>query len=186
MSTKNSFRSNRSNIVFVGGIHGVGKGRLCRVLGEHLGWAHLSAGKLIAAAENEPERLDKRVADAVSNQERLLRVLSATMSPGIRYLLDGHFCLLTPNLSFTPTPFHVFERISPEAILLLKEKPAVIAQRLQIRDGRSHPDDFLRAFQAEEISLATMTAERLNVPFLEASPENYEEILEFCKSSPFH
>ena len=78
-------------------------------------------------------------------------------------MLDGHFCLLNAHGEVTRIPEETFTTLDPDAIVLLTEKPEVIADRRQQRDGITHSVDEIRQFQNEEISYAKKIAEKLDI-----------------------
>jgi len=139
--------NNNQRLIFVGGIHGVGKTTLSRRVAAILGAEHVTAGDLIRAAATAPNAAPtgisgKSVADVDANQERLLRGLqsyraerqqSDTQSYGL--LLDGHFCLLDSTEQVAEIPIGVFDALQPAAVLLVEAVPEVVARRLLDRDG---------------------------------------------------
>ena len=65
-------------IIFVGGIHGVGKTTLCRKISEKLLLKHFSASDLISNLKSENIAKDKKVSDVNENQNILLESIKAS------------------------------------------------------------------------------------------------------------
>ncbi|UPQ89742.1 ATP-binding protein [Vibrio sinaloensis] len=119
-------------IIFVSGVHGVGKSTLCGKLSEKFGWAHYSCSDLIKENSDYVES-SKLVSTADKNQQALLMGLSKLTEEVV--LLDGHFCLLDKDEQVIELPFEVFDAISPSAILLATCDEETIHQRLELRGG---------------------------------------------------
>ena len=81
-----------------------------------------------------------------------------------QYLLDGHFCLLNADRQVTRIPPEIFAALRPDAIVLLREKPNIIAERRKQRDGIDDNAKDICRFQGGEISYAREVAEALGVP----------------------
>jgi len=173
--------NNNQRLIFVGGIHGVGKTTLSRRVAAILGAEHVTAGDLIRAAATAPNAAPtgisgKSVADVDANQERLLRGLqsyraerqqSDTQSYGL--LLDGHFCLLDSTEQVAEIPIGVFDALQPAAVLLVEAVPEVVARRLLDRDGGAPSIETLRAFTAREYARAAAIAKALQIPLHRAA-----------------
>jgi adenylate kinase len=126
-------------IIFAGGIHGVGKSTLCRTIAEHLGLVHLSASELLKWKDlNVNDEENKKVRDIPDMQDRLLKGLATAVEPAGRYILDGHYCLFNKDGAVTPVPLDTFAGINPVALLLVAGDPVDIAFSLQQRDGRAY------------------------------------------------
>ncbi len=174
-------------LIFVGGIHGVGKTALSRHLAAMLVAEHVTASALIRAAASATDVVTagaggKAVPDVDANQERLLRGLHAhrtqgTLVPGLRrgMLLDGHFCLLDLAGQVTEIPPAVFEAIDPVAVLLVAASPSIVVRRLSERDGGAPPVEMIAAFAARERAHATAVCERLGIPLYHASGDTAPE-----------
>ena len=65
----------KNDIIFIGGIHGVGKGTLCERIESELGIVHLSASEVLKWKDFNVDSSDKRVADIDATQDRLLKNL---------------------------------------------------------------------------------------------------------------
>lgn len=151
-------------MIFISGVHGVGKSYFCDKVKADLGIETHSASKLIAERKNDDFSNDKLIPDIDDNQPYLLAAVQELNVSGTQYLLDGHFCLLNADGIVTRIPPETFEALQPEAIVLLTERPEIIAERRKQRDGIIHDVGAIRHFQDEESLYAKEIAEALGVP----------------------
>lgn len=156
-------------VLFVGGIHGVGKTVFCNALAKRMGVDHLSASDLILGIERE-KSLPKQVVDLKSNQDLLIQVLKKHLKANQRYLLDGHFCLLDEQSCISKIPFQTFKDIAPRGILVLHDDVLDIQTRLRNRDNREYDLASLQSLQESELLHAEQVATSLNIPFLTSNP----------------
>ena len=169
-------------MIFVSGVHGVGKTHFCSLLKERLGVPAYSASQLIADVKQSGFSPDKRVADIDENQMYLLEAVGKLNRQGKEYLLDGHFCLWNTDGKITRVPEDTFSQLSPDAIVLLTEDPNVIVQRRFERDHIENNVDDIARFQKAEIAYAKEIAEKLKIP-LKISQENrdFDNTIEFIR-----
>jgi adenylate kinase len=167
-----------STVIFVGGIHGVGKSFHCAKACERLGATHLVAGDLLKAEKQQSADTDKRVTSVGQNQDVLVRALERVLVPGRTYLLDGHFVLLNADGNITNIPSRTYETIAPTAVVLVVDDPAEISARLRQRDGRSYEPSFLQQLQDRELAHAREICFALEVPLLMVAPEAAVEEIE--------
>lgn len=153
-------------MIFIGGIHGVGKSFFCDKVKSELSIFTYSASELIAERKKAYFSSDKLIPDIDDNQLYLLSAIYELNSLGKQYLLDGHFCLLNAEGQVTRIPEETFHTLHPDAIILLTEKPEVIAERRKQRDGLKYNLDETGKFQDEEISYATEMANMLEIPLM--------------------
>ena len=166
------------NIVFVGGVHGVGKTHLCTYVANVHSVKHLSASQIIKEqASRNTLRTDKSVADVISNQQLLLDGLSRYRQQVSHLLLDGHFVLRTDSDSVSPIPLSVFEEISPLGVILLTAATEVIASRLA-RKGVYFEKSFIQKFQNAEVAQAKLFAESSSVSLVELVDPTVDGFLE--------
>lgn len=173
-----------SKIVFLGGIHGVGKNTMCTLLMEQ--WTeiiHLTASDLIKWNEISPDVNNKEVNDVNETQNRLISALRGTIEPSKKYILDGHFCLLRPGGEISRVPFETFRAINPCAIAVMTERPSTISKRLSLRNKKDYSVELIRAFQQEEVSWAKEVASKLNIPFMETHGNNPKLLQDFLRDS---
>lgn len=105
----------KRKIIFLGGIHGVGKGTLYNQLKLKYDIPHFSASKLLKWTEiSLPD--NKKVVDFDLTQERLLRGIGDNILHDRLTILDGHFSLL--NNKGIPEPIKSVKIHSTKLALL--------------------------------------------------------------------
>ena len=159
------------NIIFIGGIHGVGKGTTCTKIQQFLPVEHLSASEVLKWSEVSPDISNKLVKDISDTQDRLIRGLQKKVNPYKKYILDGHFCLFDSNGKVNPVPLDTFLQISPVLVSVITSDPEIITKRLEDRDGRKYHISTIKKMQNTEIEHAQLVAERLKVSFIELSDD---------------
>jgi adenylate kinase len=159
-------------LVFVGGIHGVGKSTVCRDLAPRLRARHVTASDLIRRQASLPVTTDKAVIDVDANQQRLVHALVDLRKDHSRIVLDGHFCVLQANHSPTTIPLTVFKAIHPIGLAVVTGELRLIQTRLNDRDGTGYSIGSLEAFQLKEIDHAAFVARSMNLPLLVTDAEH--------------
>lgn len=163
-------------IMFVSGVHGVGKSTLCRKLSEKFGWAHYSCSDLIKQNSDYVES-SKLVSEADKNQQALLIGLNKLTEEVV--LLDGHFCLLDKEEKVIELPFEIFDEISPYAILLVTCEEETIRQRLELRGGHVLSHSIIAELQGHEVKRSKCYSDSSSCRLLEyRSPEPISLLLE--------
>lgn len=152
-------------MIFVGGIHGVGKTFLCSNLSDIMGIPHYSSSELISFSKKEQFGSNKEAEEINNNQNYLFYALDSLNLRGGNFILDGHFCLLSKESMISKIPLDTFYKLSPASVVLLKGSPRLIAERLFKRDGKEYKSEFLERFQNEELTYAKVITNYLNVPF---------------------
>ncbi|MGR3319723.1 MAG: ATP-binding protein [Candidatus Anammoxibacter sp.] len=156
-----------NKIIFVGGIHGVGKTSLCAKLTNRMGVDYFSASQLIKKLKiDHCDNKNKAVKDIGNNQELLLTAIGQYVDKNSATILDGHFCLLNSNHEITQISKETFEDISPIAIIVLYDSILNISSKITNRDGVSYDINLLSSFQSEEIKYSTDIAGQLQIPYL--------------------
>lgn len=154
------------NMVFVGGIHGVGKTFFCNQISKKYNIRSYSASKLIEQKRNEQFARNKKIDNISGNQNLLLDALIELKIGKEFYLLDGHFCLINKDGKVSKIPEKTFFDLSPKGIIVVLDSPEKILTRLKARDNISYDINFLEKFQTEELRYSREIANRLNIPFL--------------------
>ncbi len=154
---------NDRKIIFVGGIHAVGKGVICKELAEKFNFEHLSASQVLKWNEISDLK-NKKVKNFATNQERLLANLNQIIEPNKKYLLDGHFTLLNSNGEPKKIDESTFTGIQPKSIILLTCEPEIIYERLKQRDNSNYQLSILKKMQQMEIEHANYISKKLKIP----------------------
>jgi adenylate kinase len=157
------------NVVFVGGVHGVGKSTACELVARAHGYAHISASDLIrreragAVAAN-----GKLVNDVDGNQELLIRGFQRFCDSGSSQciLLDGHFALLDGDGDIQRLPLSVFRALAPSRLVCFEDDPAAIALRMKQRDLNDVGVDQVSSLQYQELSHASDVALDLRISLM--------------------
>lgn len=162
-----------SSLVFVGGVHGVGKTTISRKVATLLSATHASAGSLIAEAAQRGvitvSAGSKAVSDVDGNQTLLLHGLASLRARTSRPLvIDGHLCLMKGTGEIAEIGIEVFQAIEPAAVLLVVSDPLIVHARLSERGGDVPSLDVVRALSAREASRAAAVAEALGTPMFQA------------------
>jgi adenylate kinase len=165
------------NIVFIGGIHGSGKGTICKNICAKKKYIHLTASELLNW-EDISEKTNKLVKNIDRTQERLLSGLSKAIEKDKLYLLDGHFCLFDKKGEISKVPETTFESIAPKLIAVLNEDVQLIKERLEKRDNKPYDFNVLKQMQEAEIAYSKEIAKKLGVKHFEISSSNYNNLLE--------
>lgn len=169
-----------SRLVFLGGVHGVGKSTICE---DHLrpaGYACFTASALIREGGSVDVNISKQVSDVDHNQWILLEGLKKVRRSATDVVLDGHYCLLNSERKIEKVPMWLFKEMRADGLALAIGDPAVIAQRLSVRDGHPWTAEFVSNFQTEEVKYAREVADALGVPLHEFSAGGQAQ--EFCAS----
>lgn len=155
-------------IIFIGGVHGVGKTNFCQKLSGQFDAEHVTASDLIRRHIKLSK--NKTVADIENNQLILAQELSRHQTDRQTLLLDGHFCLQNSTSDIQDVPLSTFEAISPYAIILLEDAPSSIVTRLSNRDKQIHHLDLISTLQNRELKRAHFVSETLNIPIRVVNP----------------
>ena len=152
-------------MIFLGGVHGVGKTSMCAGVAEKFSLKVISASAIIRA-EREYPFSDSRTAvlNVGGNQGLLVRGVQRLVAdaPG-RYLLDGHFALRTLAGDIEEIAADVFKAIGVSGIICLFDDPAAIAQRLAARDGGVHDASAISDLQSAELRSAESVSRTLGL-----------------------
>lgn len=152
----------KQRIIFVGGIHGVGKTTLCKKLSTILKIRHYSAGELIEL-ENK-SNFSKQVSDINKNQNILLNALTNLVTDD-SIILDGHFSLINSKSVIEKIDKSVFMEIGISLVITLHGNEIDIYNRLINRDGKSLSIEKIIEFQNIELKYAEEIAKLINVNY---------------------
>ncbi len=170
-------------MIFISGVHGVGKSYFYGMVKESTGIESYSASTLITQKKHSCFAKDKLIPDINNNQQYLLQTVNELRDSGEIFILDGHFCLLNASGKVTRIPYDTFTVLKPEAIILLMDKPDVIAARRKERDGIESPVQDIEDFQQKECTYAKEVAVDIGAKlFISGGSRDLAQAIDFIKS----
>ncbi len=95
-------------MIFVSGIHGVGKTYFCTMIKKQLNISSYSASELISKRGKKKLSSDKRTSEIALNQIYLEEAINELNKDSKKFILDGHFCLLDSDQKISRIPREVF------------------------------------------------------------------------------
>lgn len=165
-----------SNIIFIGGIHGVGKGTICKEIALKTDLIHITASEILKWNEiSSPD--NKLVNNISSTQERLINGLKSIIKNDKSYLLDGHFCLLNSNGIPCKIDEDTFDSINPKIISIVIDDIGKIIDRLERRDNKKYDINILDELQKMEIEYAKYLSKKYSITYIEIKNNDYESLL---------
>lgn len=155
-----------NNIIFIGGIHGVGKGTICKEIASKTDLIHITASEILKW--NEISSSDNKLVNNISStQERLINGLKSLIKKDKQYMLDGHFCLLNSNGIPCKIDEDTFDSINPKIISIVIDDIGKIVDRLDKRDNKKYDIKILDELQKMEIEYAKYLSKKYSIPYIE-------------------
>lgn len=171
-------------IIFLAGIHGVGKTFLGPPAAENLKITYATASSLIKKELDGQQTwgIDKRTAKIDSNQELLISAV-AKLKKKINYilLLDGHFVLKNKEGELITLSVDVFQRLEISCIILLETSSSKIIERLKQR-GINQTQEEITEIAEAELNAAENISHSLQIPLVKL----FEPTLEQLKINILH
>jgi adenylate kinase len=165
------------NIIFIGGIHGVGKGAICKEIALKTDIIHLTASQILKWEEIS-DNDNKLVKNITSTQNRLIKGLKNLIKKDKKYLLDGHFCLLNSNEVPSRIDEETFDQINPKVIAIVIDDIEEIAKRLEARDGKIYDRNVLNQLQQMETEYAKYLSNKYSIPYIKIQDGNYTQLMQ--------
>lgn len=154
------------SVIFLAGVHGVGKGFLGAPVANSMGITHLTASQLIREEKGQATwGIDKRTSDLDDNQLALIRAVAHRRLSHPNILLDGHFVLRDTQGVLTPLAASVFKELHLTGVILLTEAESVIANRLALRDKGTPDVHAISELAKAELTHAQAVCTELELPF---------------------
>jgi adenylate kinase len=169
------------NLYFIGGIHGVGKGTICKKIISLHKFIHLSSSEVLKWEEISSLK-NKKVKDFKLSQNRLLYNLNQIIDPSKKYLLDGHFCLLNSENKPEKINRETFIELNPKVFIIVVDDIELIKDRLEKRDNKSYDIEILRELQDLELKYSMSLSKELNIPILKVINGDIQNLLIFLKN----
>lgn len=167
-------------MIFITGVHGVGKTYICRQLAQDI--IVYSASKLIEQYVQIRYNGYKKAYDLDDNQNYLIYAVNQKENEGEKFILDGHFCLFNANGDIERISYEVFNKLNIEGIILLWSEEETIQKRIQQREKKSEILSLYEIFelQKQEMEYAKEVALKLNIPLI-LIDTNAETTVPKCK-----
>lgn len=155
-------------IIFVGGVHGVGKSTCCAEVARATGCLHVTASEIIRRERaGAIAASGKLVADVEGNQGLLIRGFQSLRKEAgaASILLDGHFAMRDSGGHIQSVAVEVFSALGIGHLVCLADEPHLIADRMAQRDGAKPVERDIAALQEAEHKNASRVAALLGIPF---------------------
>lgn len=168
-----------NSVIFIAGVHGVGKSYICNQVKQRYNINHYSASKLIEGEKKQDFGSNKKIDQINENQDYLLNALAKLPFSNKPILLDGHFCIVNKHSEIIVLPYNTISSISPIGIILIVNSPNKIYKRIVQRDGKSDFNlEFIQKLQDKELLSAQDFKSKYNVPYYEHHGDNSIDYLE--------
>ncbi|WP_196381590.1 ATP-binding protein [Ralstonia solanacearum] len=165
-------------IIFIGGVHAVGKTYIAAPTAAKIGFRHATASELIKSERGaQTWSGDKRVNDVEENQRALVRAVGAARARKESLLLDGHFALRGSAGQTTRIDVGVFRDMKLGGIIVLNAPSELILQRLRAREDQSWTVGEIDKLASEELEHSKLVARELEIPWYALSSPAESEFL---------
>ena len=162
------------SVIFLAGVHGVGKGYVGAPAAQTLGFSHFTASQIIREEKGQATwGTDKNTSDLDDNQLALICAVSQRRVTHKNILLDRHFVLRNAQGVLTQLETNVFRELQLTGVILLTEESNVIASRLATRDKGETDVDAISELAKAELAHARRVCQELGLP-LEVIPSPTE------------
>lgn len=152
-------------IIFVAGIHAVGKSTSCKTISDEFGVPHFTASQIIRDEKSSAVSANSKLVDDVADNQRLLIQGVLRLLEGGSFLLDGHFTMRRKSDGcIEAIHVNVFRDLRVGNVVLFTDHPENISKRMFARDGVLHPVEMFQSHQDAEIAHAKHVADMLSLP----------------------
>lgn len=172
------------NIIFIGGIHGVGKGTLCNKVCGELNLYHLTASEILKWDEISKKN-NKLVENFSLTQNKLIKNLQKIINKEGKYILDGHYCLLNSDQTPERIDFETFQFLDPFAFVVVMDDAKKIKSRLEARDKKSYDYELLFRFQQMELEYSIELSNKLKKPHMILEKNEIQKFKTFLYNANF-
>ncbi len=171
-----------NRIIYISGVHGVGKDTICSILEKRLGLKHLSSSKILKWDEYSINLKNKRVSSVEETQNSFVENFKSYLEGDLIYILDGHFALLTATYEIEDIPMFVYDEIKPLIIILITLAPNVIISRLRKRDSMLYDVNIVNELQERERGNAYNVGRKLGIDVVEINNTDIEKSIELIEN----
>ncbi|MDY3372321.1 MAG: ATP-binding protein [Terrisporobacter othiniensis] len=166
----------KGNIIFLGGVHGVGKTTISRKISSQHNIENYSSSWLIEKIKGE--KFENKFTDDINkNQDILVKAVNYYMDKSKKFILDGHFCLLNEKKEVVRIPEQTFKDLGLSCIIVIIDDEESICDRLKVRDNNKYDIELIKDLQRNEKSYAKEISFMLDIPvyYIDLSEENFIE-----------
>lgn len=168
-----------NKLIFITGVHGVGKSNLAKKLSEKFNINFFTASEIITRTSNNIyHKLNYKCVPSIEeNQSILLTELLRIRVLYNIFILDGHFVLLNQDSIPTPIAVEFISKIAPSLVILITDDPRKIAKRISNRDGQLYDTLLITKMQDLERITVTRYCKNLGIPHIEIDIQSNEDPL---------
>lgn len=165
-------------IIFVSGIHGVGKGYIAKQIKNEINISIYEASNLIRLNGVSTDE-KKKVSNVKLNQDLLINSIN-NLKCNETFILNGHTCLLTSDNKIESIDINYFKKINIIGIISVYNDIDIIEDRLYKRDNIHFDKIILDNLQKIEVENAKQLSEKMSIPLLSfKSGDDIETIINF-------
>lgn len=167
-------------MIFIAGVHGVGKTFLCNRIKREIEISIYSASELLKEDKEINYIRYEKTDDFMENQKRLLEIVKKKNGVS-EYILEGHFCLMNDRGRIENIPVSMFRQFEMKGILLLIGNPKKIQYRIRTRKTESEDIEIRKIIelQEHEIAYGSMVSKILDVPISKINVDVDKRTFEF-------
>jgi len=172
-------------VIFLAGVHGVGKTYMGKPAAETLGFKYATASSLIREVLDGKTtwQANKHTSNIDTNQEALITAVNRiTQGSDTSLVLDGHFVIRNELGDLVSIPTEVFKRLGLSSVILIESPSSVVAARLEER-GAPQSIEKISALAEAESNRAEQVCREIGIELTRLmSPSNEQLLLELRRS----
>lgn len=166
-------------MLFVAGVHAVGKTFVLKPVCEGLGVRHATASQLIKEQRGLSNWTTSRQVDDVNeNQTALVAAAQRLEQCGGKVVLDGHFVLRRAVGIHEKIGVETFSQLMIRAVILLEATSATVAERLMQRGDTTWDKTEIEIFAQKELEHAEFVCRELGIPLARLLSPPEQEVRE--------
>lgn len=170
------------NVIFIAGVHGVGKSTIVKNISKELDIDSYTASDIINGNKyslSNNKKVDK--SEIKNNQDLLVDGLKKYRN-NRKILLDGHFVLFSENDEIVKIPFENYLRLNLSSIIVLINTSENICKNLRQRDKKNYSIKVIEKMQNYEIEYAKEVSNQLKINISIFHVSEQDKILSTIKS----
>jgi adenylate kinase len=167
--------------IFLAGVHGVGKSTLLNRINADCPIVYASVSDLIRKAGKKIAASNK-LTDGIDENQQLWKseLFNLSVPESKILILDGHFSLINKDNAVERLSFDTFAGTNMNKIILKRESPLIIKERLEKRDNVKWDINKIMEFQKIEEEQAVSYSIQKGIPiFIFDQEKMYQELIDF-------